>query len=305
MKKIIAVVLSFGLITTAFANLPTPTPTIESLNSIVAVVNNEVVTQNEFDAALLEAKQQLAASQNPNAIDNDKLKQMVLQQLIDQKLQLQIAKRAGITVSDAQVTQGITHLASMNKLTLSQLKEKLEKDHVPFDQYRALIRRQLMVHQAQESAVGSTVHVTQADLDRVQAMYQAQMGAQQQYDVIDVLSPDKMAAQKIVAQLKNGADIQAVAPDNINELGWKSANELPTVFLQQLKQMKPGDVAGPIVAANGYHVIKLVGVRGNNAKTLSHAELQNYAFNMKMQKAVAKWVEKLRSTAYINTTPRT
>jgi len=46
-------------------------------------------------------------------------------------------------------------------------------------------------------------------------------------------------------------------------------------------------------------------VRGNNAKTLSHAELQNYAFNMKMQKAVAKWVEKLRSTAYINTTPRT
>ena len=273
----------------------------ESLNGVVAIVNNSVITQTELDGAMAQAKQQLAASANPKALSDAKLKQMVLQQLIDEKLQLELAERAKITVSDQQVTQAIQHIAQGYHFTVPQLQEKLKQQGMTYASYRKMIHKQLLMHQVQQSAIGSKVNVTPQDVSVVSAQYQAQMKNQQAFDVIDILVDTKQQADQILAQLKSGKDINSVAPNNTKDLGWKTADTLPSVFLQQLITMQTGDVAGPIQAPNGFHVIKLMGMHGNSA-TPTALQLKNMAYQMKFQKEVDKWMKTIRKTAYIKMT---
>lgn len=270
----------------------------ENLDGVVAIVNSSVITQSELNAAMAQAKQQLAASANPNALSDTKLKQMVLQQLIDEKLQLELAERAKITVSDQQVTEAIQHIAQGYQLTVPQLKEKLQQQGMTFTAYRKMIHKQLVIHQVQQSAIGNKVNITPEDMKTALAQYQSQMKSQQAFDVIDILVDTKQQAEQIIGQLKNGADINTIAPNNTKDLGWKTADTLPSVFLQQLVNMQTGDVAGPIQAPNGFHVIKLVGMHGN-AATPTTIQLKNMAYQMQFQKAVADWMKTIRKTAYI------
>ncbi|HLD84703.1 MAG TPA: SurA N-terminal domain-containing protein, partial [Coxiellaceae bacterium] len=242
------------------SNLPTPAPTHETLNSVVAIVNNEVITQDAFDAALARAKIQFAANQE--ALDETRLKQMVMQQLINQTLQLQIAERAHITVSDKKVSQAIASIAIASHLTVAQLKTKLAKEKISYDDYRKVIHQQLLMHAVQQSAIGNQARPSQADIDKVTADYHAQFNQQKQFHVIDILLPTKTQAEKITLQLKQGGDVNKISPDELSDLGWQNGNQLPAVFLTQLQQMKTGDVVGPIQAPNGFHVLKLLGVRG-------------------------------------------
>jgi len=274
----------------------------QHLNTVVAVVNNEIITQDELNAALSQASNQLAASQSPNAIDQNKLKKMVLNQLIDQKLQLELAKQANIKISDQQVMQAIQHVAEANHLTVAELKERLSQEGMSFSAYQKLIHRQLLVHQVQQNAIASTITVTNQDIQKVRAQYQAQTNGQQKFHIIDLLASTKQQAQQFQARLKKGEDFSKLAPNQTKNLGWQTTNTLPSIFLAQLAHMKTGDISTVIQAPNGFHIIKLVGVKGNTA-TLSTAQLRNYAYQMKFQMAAKKWLATVRKTAYIKITP--
>lgn len=272
----------------------------QSLNSVAAVVNNQIITQSAVDKAMVAAKAQLAAGANPNAIDQTHLRSMVLQNLIDEKLQLELAKQAHITVSDAQVNQAISRIAQQHNMTVSQLESAIVKEGMSVADYRKMIHKQILIHQVEQSAVGNKVgQPTAADLKKARAVIEAQMGAQKQYHVIDVLVPTQQQAQQIMGQLKNGASIKTVAPSNdVTDMGWQTSNTLPELFLQQLSSMKKGDIAGPIQAPNGYHVIQLVNVHGQ-AHSLTQAQLNNIAYQIRFQHAVKKWMKEMRKTAYV------
>ncbi|OGT34515.1 MAG: hypothetical protein A3C44_08140 [Gammaproteobacteria bacterium RIFCSPHIGHO2_02_FULL_39_13] len=280
------------------SNLPSPATSTESLNSVAAVVNSEIITQNELEQAIAQAKQQLGATGNPNAISDIKLRKMVLDQLIDEKLMLELAKRANVSVTDAQVTQAIQHIAAKNNLSVADLKNKLQQEKMSFSAYRKMIHKQLLVHQVQQSAVGTQITVTAADVEKARAVYQSQVSDQQQFHVIDILADSKQQAEQFATELHTGKDLSQVAPKQTSDLGWQTANTLPAIFMQQLQNMQPGDIAGPIQAPNGYHVIKLIDVRGQSA-ALTKAQLQNIAYQMKFQQAVKKWIKTIRETAYI------
>lgn len=294
--------LVFSMVFTCCAiadtNIPTPSPSTEHLDAVAAVVNNQIITQSELNRAIVSAKQQIAGNPNSNAISDTQLRKMVLDQLIDEKLQLELAKRANITVSEADVTKAIQHIADGNGLSIVQLKEKLQQEGMNYMAYRKLIHKQLIIHQVEQNAVGSSLNLTEEDKQAALTEYQSEMNAQQQFHIIDILADTKNDAEKIIAQLRKGADIDSVAPNQTSDLGWRSAGALPSLFLQQLTNMKPGDIAGPIQAPNGFHVIKLVAMHGETNQP-TQQQLQNMAYQMKFQKAVATWVKKLRETAYI------
>lgn len=271
----------------------------ESLDSIVAVVNNGVITQSELSSGIAQAKQQLAASPTPNAVSDDQLRKMVMQQLIDQKLQLQLAAQAHMTVSDAKVMETISNIAAQNHITLDVLKNKLRQQGVSYIKYKKNIHDQLLIQQVEQSAVGGDIHIKPADLQNALEQYRARTSSQQMLRVIDINMPTLQQAQKIAVQLKNGGNPDKLAPNNTKDLGWRNENTLPTLFLQQLSHMSTGDVAGPIQAPNGFHVLKLVGERGNQSQSLTKTQLQNIAYQIKMQSAVEKWLKTVRKTAYI------
>lgn len=295
MKKIILTVI-FSVFVLCAA--PCTFAAAETLNSVVAVVNQDVVTQAELNAAFTQAKEQLAASANPAAIDDNQLRKMVLQQLIDQKLQLELAKNANINVSDAQVDQAIQHIATQNHFTLPLFKNKLAQHGVKFSAYKKLIHDQLLVHLLQQKAVASKIHITETDIDAARNLYQSQLNTQQAFHVIDIRTNTQASAEKIAAQLNNGVSIEKAAPNESNDMGWQTAETLPALFLNQLTAMKAGDISTPIKAPNGYHVLKLIAKHDQSTMPVKK-QLQNIAYQMQFQKAVAKWLTELRKTAYI------
>ena len=269
----------------------------QNLNSVVAVVNDSVITRSELNNAVAKAKQQMAASRNPKAIDDTKLQKMVLQQLIDEKIVLELAKRAKMTITDKQVNDAIQHIADDNHISVTQLKQALAQEGMNFDDYHAMIQKQLLIHQVEQSAVGNEIHVTPADIAAAKKQFQQQGGATQgqQYHVIDGVSSTQADAEKMMVAMKKGDKVDA------NDMGWQTVNSLPSLFVDQLKNMAAGDVAGPIKAPNGYHVIKLVEVRGPQNK-LTDEQFKNIAYQMQFQKAVEKWLKVVRKTAYIQIT---
>ena len=275
----------------------------QSLDGVVAVVNSSVITQSELNNAMSQAKKQMAASNNPNAINDAKLKTMVLQQLIDEKLQLELADRAKLTVSPEQVTEAIQHMAQGYGLTVSQLKEKLQQNGMSFPAYQKMIHKQLLMHHVQQSAIGNKVDVTAADIQAATQQYQTEMKSQHAYHLIDIVTNTEQQAQKILLKLKAGDNIDKVAPNETKDLGWKTADTLPSLFLQQLAHMQTGDIAGPIKAPNGYHVIKLVGMQGQSAPQLTQDQIKNMAYQMKFHQAVENWMKTVRKTAYIKISP--
>jgi peptidyl-prolyl cis-trans isomerase SurA len=227
---------------------------------------------------------------------------MVLQQLIDEKLMLDLAKQANITVTDAQVNTAIAHIAAGNHMTVAQMHAALKQHGMSYTAYRKMIRKQLLIHEVQQHAVGAHVKITPQDMQHAQAAFQSAAQTQQQFHVIDILAGSKADAQHIIAKVNKGANINTVAPKNTTDLGWQTANTLPTLFEKQLTHMKTGDVAGPIQAPNGYHVIALTGVRGQATAVPNKAQIQNVAYQIALQKAVKKWMVQVRKTAYIKIT---
>src|SRR3990167_4747348 len=147
-------------------------------------------------------------------------------------------------------------------MTLAQLKAELAQRHLSYTAYEKMIHDQMLMRQVEQSAVGNQVRLAPEDTQNALAQYQAQIKNQQSFHVIDIVKNTQAQAEKVMGELKNGADIKSVAPNSTTDLGWQTSNTLPSIFLQQLSNMQTGDVAGPIQAPNGYHVIKLVGVQG-------------------------------------------
>lgn len=303
-QSILALIFGVFLTVSAWsAEVPT-----KNLDRIVAVVNNHVVTQSQFDEAFAKAKVELAASHNPQAINDEKLKDMVLQHLIDEQLQLDIAHRMKMTVSHVKVDQAILSIAKQNHLTLNELKEKLKQDGIAYATYRTDIQQQILVRQVQESAAAGKVQVTEQDLQDFMKKYQSQLQNQKQYRLIDVLIPlanqstdaetktAKEKADNIAVHWRAGEDPEKFAPNDTEDLGWRSENDLPALFLNQLKTIKKGDIIGPIQAPNGFHVIQLVDARDN---TPNPDQLKQIVFQMKAQHVVEDWLKELRKTAYI------
>jgi peptidyl-prolyl cis-trans isomerase SurA len=140
----------------------------ETLDKVVAVVNSEPVTQNELSQQMQIAKNQLLAAKM--AVPNDSaLRKKVLDKLIDMKLQLQLAKKANITVTDKQVDQTIAQIASKNHLSVDQLKTAIEQHNMSFADYKNQIRNEMLLSQVTQSQVIPTIKISDTEADQVKA----------------------------------------------------------------------------------------------------------------------------------------
>jgi peptidyl-prolyl cis-trans isomerase SurA len=254
-----------------------------TLDSVVAIVNTEVITQSELNQAMQMAENELQQTNTPLP-DTKQLQMQVLNQLIDHKIELQTAARMGITVSEDQLNQAIEGIAAKNKLTVSQMRDALAQQGIDFAQYRKQIKEQMTIQQLLQRAVGSNINITPQDVKNAENSPYVLAQKHDAYHVDDILIslPDAPSsaqvqeayakAQSIITQLQKGANFKTLAAANSDgeeamkggDLGWRKLEELPSVFAAKVVDMKPGDVAGPIRTGNGVHVIKLEGVKDNN-----------------------------------------
>lgn len=298
MNKLLLLPLLLLLLTgTAQAEMtfgPGPEDAGSALDAIVAVVNDDVITRRELNAAVVQIERQLQQKKVPIP-PRLVLERQVLERLILLQLQVRAAERNGITVDDATLNAAIDTLAQRNKMTLTQLRQTVEKEGVSFAQFRDDIRRELLSARLRQKLVDSQIQVSEQDVESLQAQMAgggeraAPGGAAgsggREYHIAQILiavpenaSPAQVEAAKrqageVLAQLRKGVDFRQLAVSASagrqalegGDLGWRSAEQLPTLFAEAVPKLRPGQFSDLIRSPSGFHIVKLLEVRGGSA----------------------------------------
>jgi peptidyl-prolyl cis-trans isomerase SurA len=270
---------------------PGPEGAGQPLDVIVAVVDDDVITRRELDAATARAISQLRQRQVPIP-SREALERQVLEQLILAQLQARAAERGGIVIDDATLNAAIETLAQSNNMSLNQLRQAVENDGVSFAQFRDDVRRELMAVRLRQRLVDSQVQVSEQDVDSLQAQLAGQpgfsgagsAGADREYRLAQILiavpesaSPQQVEtarrqAEDVLTQLRQGADFRQMAVSvsadrqalEGGELGWRRADQVPTLFANVVPNLQAGQVSDLIRSPSGFHIVKLIEVRGGN-----------------------------------------
>ena len=257
------------------------------LDRVVAIVNDEAVTQFEID----EQKKTIVAqmkTQNVAPPPADVLDKQLLDRIITEHAILQFAKENGVRVDDTQVERAILRIAQENKMSADEFRQALKKENVTYEKYREDLRKEIVIQRLREREVDSRVTVSDSEVESFLASQNAQGGADAEFRVshILVIVPEKASPEQIDAkrrraeealkQVKDGTDFAQVAagfsdaPDALQggALGWRTAARLPSVFVESVRVMKPGDVSTVLRSATGFHIVKLQESRNRNAPTV-------------------------------------
>lgn len=318
-RIILLVILGLFISTMATATPAATANTAKSvlLDKVIVIVNDDVITQKQLNAAIYQAKQQLKASGTPTP-PYAQLKKQVLNNLIDRTLMLQMVANFKITVSDSELNQALNNLAKQNQITLQQLKQQIEANGLSFAKYRQKFKEQMAISQLQQSAVGKNVKVSDAEVNSFIQKYKNVRNPNAEYHIRDILIPipdDPSPAQiraadqqatSLLRQIQQGKSFSELAAANSSgkqafqggDLGWRHLAELPTIFADKVSAMSVNQVAGPLKAPNGFHIIKLLGVR-NSSQKLSKESVTNLLFRRKFEEQLQIWLRQVREEAYI------
>ncbi len=262
-------------------------PRVVAIDRVIAVVNDEAITQYELDDARRIVVQQLK-QQNVQQPAADVLDKQVLESLITERALLQHAKDSGIKVDDTQVERAIQRIAEDNKLTLDGLRQALAREGVAYVRYREDVRSEIVMQRLREREVDARITVSDAEVENYLATTKAQSGGEAEYRLahILVLVPEQANAEQIEAKrrraeealrnIRDGTDFGQVAAgfsdasDALSggNLGWRPGARLPTVFAETVRGMKAGDVSPVLRSAAGFHIVKLIERRSRNEPAL-------------------------------------
>jgi len=251
---------------------------LQPLDRIAAIVNEDVILQSELERAVQNVTSQYASQPGqlpPRAV----LERQVLERLVLVKLQVSRAAESGIRVNDQELNSAVAAVAQQNQMSVDQLRQRLQADGMSIEDFRASLRDEITVQRLRQSFAQSRVQVSEGEVDAALAM-QAQGGTQYHLAHILVALPEGATAEQIsTGQQKiegvkglvdrNEMDFSAAAvrySDSPNaleggDLGWRSPDEIPTAFVNLLRDMRPGQVVGPIRGPSGFQLLKLVETR--------------------------------------------
>ena len=260
---------------------------VVALDRVLVVVNDEAITQWDLNEQRRVVLSQLKAS-NVTPPSSDVLDKQVLERLIVERAVLQFAKETGIRVDDTTVERTILRIAEENKLSPEEFRKVLERENIPYSNYRDDIRRQVIVQRVREREVDSKVSVSDAEVDNYLQTVASQAGGENEYllshiyvTVPDQATPDvvesrRQRADEALAQVKSGKDFGQVAASYSNapdassggNLGWRTRARLPSIFADVVGKMKPGEVSEILRSAGGFHIVRLVEQRNRNQPTV-------------------------------------
>ena len=284
MKRLL---LSFLFLALAAVAHGAERPVVKPIDRIVAIVNNDVITQQELNdrvnVIVMQLKKNGTELPPPNI-----LQKQVLERLIYERIQLQYAQETGIRVDDTQLNQTLERVAQQNKLDVATFRQTLEKDGVNFAKFREELRNEIILSRLRDREVDSKIVVSDSEVNSALAARAAAKGGQEEFHIAHILvsvpeqaSPEQVQASRkraeaALAELQKGTSFKQVAatysdaPDAMDggDLDWRSSASLPAPFVEALQNMKPGDTSGLLRSPNGFHIIRLIEKRSDDAPML-------------------------------------
>ncbi|WP_374482053.1 peptidylprolyl isomerase [Zoogloea sp.] len=277
MKLIVSLLAAYLVTQSAFAaNGPV------EVDRIVAVVNSEVITLSDLRQRVEQVTRQLSR-QGTTLPPADVLQKQVLERQIMERLQIQLANETSLRVDDVTLDRAIGRIADNNKLSMTDFRKALEKDGLSWDRFREEIRNEILISRVREREVESRIVISDAEVNNFLAHPENVLG-QQEFNLSHILirtpegaTPEQLArvrarAEDVAARIARGEPFDKLAasfsdaPDALSggNLGWRSAERLPSIFAEAVASLKPGDTTPILRSAAGFHIVRLLDRRGGN-----------------------------------------
>lgn len=254
----------------------------EVLDKIIAIVEDDVVLEGELEkevAIVMKRIENESGSLPPPFV----IRKQVLEKIIIDKLQRHLAESTGVNVSDEMLDNSAAEIARRNGMDTQQFRQELESQGMSYESFRNNLRNEIIVNELRGREIGGRIKVTDQEIQHyLETQDQGGTDAAEQYHLGHILVAVREAAssseiqkanakaEAMVEKLRDGQDFTQIAiseSDDGNalkggDLGWRTLSDLPTLFVDSVKTMAVGDIAGPIRSPSGFHVIKLLEKKG-------------------------------------------
>ncbi|MGZ5012857.1 MAG: peptidylprolyl isomerase [Methylobacter sp.] len=277
MKRTIVILLLCNLLFGSFL------ASAEVLDTIIAVVEDDVILERELQKEVATIEQRIQQS-NATVPPIYVLRKQVLEKMIVDKLQRQLAEKAGINVNEEMLNSSAADIARRNNMDLEQFRAELESQGISYQSFLDNIRNEIIINQLRGREIGGRIKVTDREVEHYMET-QDKIGEEStQYHLGHILIAVKEGASSteiqkamskaddLVTKLRNGQDFTQTAisdSDDANalkggDLGWRTMSAMPTLFVSVIAQMKQGDVSDPIRSPSGFHIIKMLELKGTD-----------------------------------------
>ncbi|MDP5032338.1 MAG: peptidylprolyl isomerase SurA [Paraglaciecola sp.] len=275
MKVIVVSFLVGMLLSTSVKAAP------EMLDSVSVIVDQGVVLESQIEELVASVKRNAIA--NNQTLPSDRaLRTQAIERLIIDSLQMQMADRMGIQISDPQLDQTITNIAQGDNLTLAQLRDKIAEEGVSYEVYREEIRKELIVGEVRRANVRRRIYITPQEIENLVKLIDEQGGKEAEYRLGHILiafpsdptdediEKAKGTAEKVIELLNSGSDFAKIATASSSganaleggDMGWMNINSMPTLFAEAVQNRSKDELIGPIRSGAGFHILKVVDTRG-------------------------------------------
>ena len=254
----------------------------ETVDSIVAVVNDDIVLASELEERTAEVMPRLSESDRNDPQLIGTLRSQVLEQLILESIQLQEAELRGIEVDDETLTRAVTEFARGNNMTLEEFIADVAAQGTSYRALRERVRRDITIERVQRAVVNRRVYISERDIDELLASPFFKEWISDEYRLGHILlevTPDMSSAEVegvrdkangLVAELREGADFAAMAIEHSaastaadgGDLKWRKESRIPGRFAEKVVGLEIGTVVEPFQDPSGFHIVKVIDIRG-------------------------------------------
>lgn len=252
------------------------------LDRIVAIVEEDVVMESELEEQMQRVRTQLRQSGTqmpPTAV----LERQVMERLVLEKIQIQLADRSGVDVTDDSLNQAISDIASRNKLSIEQFTEILASEGYEFGRFREQIRQEIVIAKLRKTEVDNRIKVRDTEIENYLRNESNANVDDTEYRLAHILisTPSgasdaeiraaRAKAEQTLARIQAGEDFNAVAISvsdgqqalDGGDLGWRKGSVIPSLFADSVGTMDSGDTSSIITNPSGFHIVKLTDQRSS------------------------------------------
>lgn len=269
MYKLICSLILTSFVWTAAPSQAAP----QKLDGLAAVVDSRPILDSD-----VEARFQVVQDRVPGGVMTDNIRRQILNQLVEEALQVNYARKQGIRVSSQEVDEAILNVASGNNTNLAGLKQMLQSQGIEYNRYRQQIENEILISKARSQVAQSRITVTEQEINDFLAEQQSGGNSQAEYHLrhivlrasdvaqtreeIEAIAANIRSEQDFVEQAINHSDGQFAIEGG--DLGWRKANELPALFTQSVTDAQAGTLVGPLQSNAGFHLLWVVEKRAQD-----------------------------------------
>lgn len=254
---------------------------VQSLDKVSVIVDQGVILETEI-AELVDGVKQGAIAEGQALPSDRALRTQAIERLILKNLQMQMAERMGIQISDPQLEQTIANIAQRDNISIDELRRRVQSDGLTYEVYREKVREELITGEVTRANVRRRVYITPQEIDTLVSLINQQGAEQAEYRLGHILislpsgateaqiTKSRDTADKVVELLNAGSDFTKIAiasssgPKALEggDMGWMNVNSMPTLFAEAVTGKKKDALIGPLRSGAGFHVLKILDSRG-------------------------------------------